>query len=61
MQVSDVLVLTICCKLINFVFQIFPLFIPEMFALASHLIVQIIPIHFTWILEPLQYSLFPLI
>jgi hypothetical protein len=29
-QVSDVLVLTIRCTLINFVFQIFPLFIPEM-------------------------------
>jgi hypothetical protein len=30
MQVSDVL--TVGCKLINFVFQIFPLFIPEMSA-----------------------------
>jgi hypothetical protein len=28
-QVSDVLVLNASCKLINFVFQIFPLFIPE--------------------------------
>jgi hypothetical protein len=29
-QISDVLVLTVCCKLITFVFQIFPVFIPEM-------------------------------
>jgi hypothetical protein len=29
-QVSDVLVLSVRCKLINFVSQIFPLFIPEM-------------------------------
>jgi hypothetical protein len=27
---ADVLVLTVRCKLINFAFQIFPLFIPEM-------------------------------
>jgi hypothetical protein len=31
-QVSDVLVLTAGYKLINFVFQIFPLFIPEVSA-----------------------------
>jgi hypothetical protein len=31
-QVPDVLVLTLCCKLINFLFQILLLFIPEMFA-----------------------------
>jgi hypothetical protein len=29
-QVSDVLVLTVHCKLIHFVFQIFPHFVPEM-------------------------------
>jgi hypothetical protein len=28
-QISNVLVLTVRCELINFVFQIFPLFIPE--------------------------------
>jgi hypothetical protein len=31
-QVSDVLVFTVRCKLINFVSQIFPLFIPEISA-----------------------------
>jgi hypothetical protein len=45
-QVTDVLVLTVRCKLINFAFQIFPLFIP---GFASY-IVQIIPIYFTRIL-----------
>jgi hypothetical protein len=30
-QVSDLLVLTVYCKLINFLSQTFPLFIPEMF------------------------------
>jgi hypothetical protein len=29
-QVSNVLVLAVLCKLINFVFQTFPLFVPEM-------------------------------
>jgi hypothetical protein len=41
-QVSNVLVLTVRCKLINFVFQIFPLFIPEMPAGFMSYIVQII-------------------
>jgi hypothetical protein len=50
MQVSDVLVLTVCCKLVNFVFQMFPLFIPEMSAGFTSYIVQIIPIYCTWIL-----------
>jgi hypothetical protein len=40
-QVSDVLVVR--CKLIDFVFQIFPLFIPEISAGFMSYIVQIIP------------------
>jgi hypothetical protein len=40
-QVSDVLVLTVRCKLINLVFQIFPLFILEMPADFTSYIVQI--------------------
>jgi hypothetical protein len=43
-QVSNVLVLTVNCKLINFVFQIFPLFIPEMSAGFASCIVHIVPI-----------------
>jgi hypothetical protein len=50
LQVSDVLVFTVCYKLINFVFQIFPLFIPEISAGFTTYIIQIIPIYFTWIL-----------
>jgi hypothetical protein len=49
-QVSDVLVLTVHCKLINFVSQIFPLFIPEMSSGFRSYTVQIIPIYSTWIL-----------
>jgi hypothetical protein len=60
-KVSDVHVLTVHCKLINFVFHIFPLFIPELSAGFTSYIVQVIPIYFTWILLPLQFSLFPLI
>jgi hypothetical protein len=49
-QVSNVLVFTVRCKLINFVSQIFPLFIPEMPASFTSYIVKIIPIYFAWIL-----------
>jgi hypothetical protein len=35
-QISNVLVLAVHCKLINFVFQIFPIFIPEMPAGSSN-------------------------
>jgi hypothetical protein len=47
---SDVLVLTVRCKLIDLVFQIIPLFIPEISAGFTSFIVQIIPIYLTWIL-----------
>jgi hypothetical protein len=46
-QVSDVLVLTVRCKHINFVFQIFPIFIPEISAGFTSYLVQIIPIYFS--------------
>jgi hypothetical protein len=49
-QISNILVLIRCCKLINFVYQIFPLLIPEMSAGFSSYIVQIIPIYLEWIL-----------
>jgi hypothetical protein len=32
LQVSDIIAFTVLCKLINFVFQMFPLFIPEISA-----------------------------
>jgi hypothetical protein len=48
MQVTNVL--AVHFKLINFVFQIYPLFIPEMAAGLMSYIVQIIPIYFAWIL-----------
>jgi hypothetical protein len=40
---SDVLVLTVCCNLINFLSRIFPRLIPEMSAGFASYIVQIIP------------------
>jgi hypothetical protein len=58
-QVSDVLVLTVRCKLINFVVQIFLIFIPVISAGFTFYIVQIIPIYFAWILQSLQIGLFP--
>jgi hypothetical protein len=47
MQVSDVLVLR---KLINFIFQMFPLFVPEMPAGFMSYIVIVTPIYLAWIL-----------
>jgi hypothetical protein len=46
-QVSNVLVLTVRFQLVNLVFQIFPLFIPEMSTSFTSYIVQIVPIYFT--------------
>jgi hypothetical protein len=48
--VSSDLVLTVWCKLINFVFQIFLLFVPEMSASFASYIVHIIPIYLARIL-----------
>jgi hypothetical protein len=58
-QVSDILVSTVHCKLTDFVFKIFLLFIPEMSVGFMSYIVPIIPIYFTWILKSVQFSLFP--
>jgi hypothetical protein len=60
-QVNNVLVLTVSCNLINFVFQIVLLFVPEMAAGFMSYIVQIIPIYFALMLKPLQFGLYPLI
>jgi hypothetical protein len=49
MQVSIVLVVTVRSMLINFAFQIFPPFIPEIGAGFISYFVQIIPIYFAWI------------
>jgi hypothetical protein len=46
-QISDVLVLTAHCKLINFVFQILPSLFSEISAGFAIYIVHIIPIYFT--------------
>jgi hypothetical protein len=45
-QVSNVLVLTVRCKLIDIVFHILPLFIPKMPEGLMSNSVQIIPIYF---------------
>jgi hypothetical protein len=50
MQVSDVHALTVPCKLNNFVYQLFPPFIPEMCAGFTSYIVQTIPSYFAWML-----------
>jgi hypothetical protein len=47
-QLSNVLVLTIRCKLINTVYQIFPHCIPEMIADYTSYIVQIISLFGYW-------------
>src|SRR5215470_13183680 len=49
-QVSEILVLTVCFKFINFSFQIFPLFVPEMSTSFMSYVVQIISIILVWIL-----------
>jgi hypothetical protein len=48
-QVSDILVLPVCFKFINFSFQIFLLFVPEMSSFMSY-VVQITSIILVWIL-----------
>jgi hypothetical protein len=59
MQDLNVLVLTASCKLNDFVFQMYPLFVPEISARFRSYIVQIILIYFTRILYPLQFGMFP--
>jgi hypothetical protein len=44
------LVLTVCYKLISCVFQIFPLFIPDMLASFTYFIVRTVPIYLAQIL-----------
>jgi hypothetical protein len=51
--VSDVRVLSVRRKLINLVFQVIPCSFLEMPAGFTAYFVKIIPIYFTWILEPL--------
>ena len=41
-QVSDICVLTICLKVMNFSFHILPLFVPEMYTSLMSYMVQII-------------------
>jgi hypothetical protein len=55
-QVSDVLVLTVC-KLINFVFQLFPLFIPEMM-LTSRPTLKMMSVLKVFIFSCAYYGLF---
>src|SRR5215470_9196989 len=49
-QVSDILVRTVCFKFINFSFQIFLLFVPEMSTSFLSYLVQIISIILVWVL-----------
>jgi hypothetical protein len=56
----NILVLTICCKLINFLSDI-PSFCSWNACWFHILYCLIIPIYFSWILQPPQSGLFPLI
>jgi hypothetical protein len=47
-----VFVLTVCSKLINFAFKVFPHFI---LVLASYHILQVVSFHLDWPLQPLQF------
>ena len=49
-QVSDIVVLTVSYKFINFSFQIFVLFVPEMSTSSMSYTIQIIYIVLVWIL-----------
>jgi hypothetical protein len=60
-QVSDILVLSVCFMFINFGFQIFLLFIPEMSTSFSTYIVQVIYITLVWSMYPLYFSLLSLV
>jgi hypothetical protein len=58
-QFSDVLILTASFKHVHFHFQIFHLLVSEMSTSFPPYITQVIFIHFTWVLQPLQFSLLP--
>jgi len=55
------LYLTVNFKFLNFTFQIFLLFVPEMSTSFISYTVQIIYIALVWILYPLHFNLLPLI
>jgi len=60
-HVCDVFDLTVSFKLINFIFQIFFLFVPELSTGFTSYIVRIIYIALAWILYPLHFILISLI
>jgi hypothetical protein len=60
MRISNILVLTLRCKLINFAFQISLPFFSEKLAGFTSYIFQIILIYFT-LMQVLQFHFFPLI
>jgi hypothetical protein len=51
-NVSNIVVLAVCCKIVYFVFRILPLFNPELPACFRFYIFQIIGIYFSRILQP---------
>jgi hypothetical protein len=61
MEGFNFLVRTVRCKLINFVFQVFPLFIPEMPAGFTSYTVQIIPIYLNTVTTSIRLVSFDLI
>ena len=60
-QVTNIPILTVCFKFINFIFQIFPLFDTEMSTSFTSYFAQITCIDLVWLLQQLQFSLLPLI
>jgi hypothetical protein len=57
MWVSDIFALSVCLKLTDIFFQIFPLSVPLSSAGLMSYIVQIVSICLTGILQPLHFSL----
>jgi hypothetical protein len=55
MQSSNILVLTVSLKLINFVFKVLPHFDPEMSASFTSYVGQVLSINLAWIPWPLQW------
>ena len=60
-QVSDTFILTVSSKFNNFSFQIFLLYFPEIALSILSYIVWMIHVALIWILQPLHFSLLPLI
>ena len=60
-QVANIFDLTVSLKFLNFSFQIYLLFVPEMSAIITSYSVQIVYIALAWVMFPLYFNLLPLI